>query len=101
MVVGVICVVLALPLETELRVQAAKRHLRRATTVSECISEFENPRTAVSNDSKKILSERLHLSVTSNDQVLTFNKEGLPYWAIYVVTSDGNVVKDWAVDRFW
>lgn len=92
---------LSQPVATELEVQSAKRHLARTTSVGECIAEFGEPSRKADDEQKPSLGERLSLEIAASDEVLIFHREGLPYWAIYLVTGDGEVISDYAVDRFW
>ena len=45
--------------------------------------------------------DRHNLYVDSTDEIWVYNNEGIPYWFIYVVTSDGKSIKDSTIDRGW
>lgn len=89
------------PVRTEIRIQSAKHCLRNASSVSDCTAIFGAPSRKAGSDLKSILTERLSLDVTDSDEILIFQREGIPYWAIYLVTPDGERISDSAVDRFW
>ena len=92
---------LAMPIETEWRVQSANHYIERNSLVSECVAEFGEPAREANEELKAVLAERLSLKVSTGDAILIFQREGIPYWAIYVVTPDGETITDSAVDRFW
>jgi hypothetical protein len=98
--IGVIGLV-AIPIETEFRVQSAKRSLRKTSSVNDCAAMFGNHPREADGSLKRILAERLSLKVTNTDKILIFQREGIPYWAIYLVSSDGETITEFAVDRFW
>ncbi len=92
---------LATPISTEWRIQSAIRHLEKNSLVSECIAEFGKPSRKANEELKAVLVERLSLKVSAGDEIVIFQREGIPYWAIYLVTPDGETITDFAVDRFW
>jgi hypothetical protein len=97
----ILCLLLATPIATEFEVQKAERHLNRSPKLSEFISAFGSPSREGDNDSKKTLGARLNLKIEPDDHLLIFNREGIPYWGVYIVTRDNETIKSFAVDRFW
>lgn len=105
-IVGIVIAVIviglvAVPIETEYHVLSARRFLQGASSVSDCEAKFGSPSHKANADLKEILAERLSLQVADTDDILVFQHEGIPYWAIYLVTPDGQTVTASAVDRFW
>ena len=91
----------AVPVETEYHILSAKRFLQEASSVRDCEAKFGSASHTANADLKVTLAERLSLKVADTDDILVFQREGIPYWAIYLVTPDGQTVTDSAVDRFW
>ena len=82
-VVGILIAVVvigtaAVPIETEFRVQAAKRYLRKASAVSDCAAMFGDLPREADVTLKRILAERLSLKVTDTDKIHVFQREGFP-----------------------
>ncbi|MBB5353986.1 hypothetical protein HNR46_004258 [Haloferula luteola] len=47
------------------------------------------------------MADRLSIDFSEGDTIIVFQREGLPYWAIYLVTSDGETINESLVERFW
>ena len=91
----------AMPIETEMQVRAARKYLASSSRVDDCVAEFGAQHRAVGGESERSLADRLSLEFSEGDTILVFQREGLPYWAIYIATSDGETIKDSVVERFW
>lgn len=88
-----------MPILTEIKIQLAKRHIKKETSIENFTAKFGEPNYII--EGGKFLGNRFNLDVNPTDEVWKYNHEGIPYWFVYIVTADGISIKDAVVDRGW
>lgn len=100
---GALLVVLLLhfPILTEFKIQMAKSHLRNDSALESFVASFGDPTRAANEQEKRIVSSRYGLDLAAEEHVWIYNREGIPYWVIYIVTKDSKTIRTSIVDRLW
>jgi len=92
----------SIPIRTELRVRNAEKMLIQENTISAIAEIFGNP-----NEKRKNLkdthaySRGAPLILNEGEELFVFAQEGLPYWNILIVTTDGTSIARSQVNRLW
>ena len=97
----VLFLVFYLPILTEINIQLAKWRLKNESSIEGITAKFGEPNDIRIGERNLVLRDRYNLKVDSTDEIWVYNNEGIPYWFIYVVTSDGMSIKDSTIDRGW
>lgn len=105
-VVGVgilfIAAIAHIPIATEVRVRMSESLLGSEHSLNVIKENFGNPteiRTDLSDSSR--YSKRRPILIQNGEELWVFNREGIPYWNILIVTEDGETAKAWQVNRLW